>query len=206
MHMQIGRLILFVLLVWSCTQHGPRTVGIQPYGDFERALTDTVAHTLRRLTGVKVYVLDRKPIPEKAFINLKAPRYRADAILKILEQEKPDSLNHIMALTTFDISTTKTDTFGNVKEPKSKYADWGIFGLGQKPGAACILSTFRLKNATHAKFIDRVKKVSVHELGHAQGLDHCTSPYCVMKDAAESIHTIDQVRLEFCENCRRKIQ
>lgn len=198
-------LVIVLLLLLSCSTDSTITVGIQPFGNFDRSLTDTVLNALVNTYRTKVYVLDRKPLPEEAFINVKSPRYRADKLIAIMKAQKPDSLDYIVSLTDKDISTTKRDDFGRIKEPESKYSDWGIFGLGYRPGPGCIVSTYRLKNADQRKFIERLKKVAIHELGHNLGLDHCESELCVMRDAVETIKIIDRVDYRLCEKCKKRI-
>lgn len=198
-------IVIALLSLLSCSTDATIKVGIQPFGNFERSLTDTVLNVLADTYNAQVYILQRKALPEEAFINAKSPRYRADKIISIVRAGKPDSLDHIISLTDQDISTTKRDRLGRVKRPESKYSDWGIFGLGYQPGASCIVSTYRLKNTDQRKFIERLKKVAVHELGHNLGLDHCESELCVMRDAVETIKTIDRVDSKLCEQCRQRI-
>lgn len=182
------------------------TVGIQPLGVVSAHVIDTVASALTQEYGARIYVLSGKPLPQEAFINIKTPRYRADKIIRMLRDGKPDSLDHIIALTQADISITRTDASGQTQKPESKYADWGVFGYGYRPGASSIVSTQRLKTADNAKLMLRLKKVAIHEVGHNLGLQHCTSPECVMRDAAETIRTIDRVEATLCAQCRRKIR
>lgn len=151
-------------------------------------------------------VLNSISIPESAFINVKSPRYRADSLIRILKRTKPSEYDHVLGLISKDISTTKRDENGNVLKPAYKYEDWGIFGLGFRPGPSCIVSTFRLDTPNKELLVERIKKVCNHELGHNMGLPHCTSSdKCVMKDGAESIKTVDHVNLVLCDDCKSKI-
>ena len=150
--------------------------------------------------------LTDKELPKSAFINVKSPRYRADSILKILKRSKPDSIGIVLGLISKDISTTKKDLWGNVKKPAYKYEDWGVFGLEYRPGPSCIISNYRIKNANKNLYLERLRKVCIHEIGHNLGLKHCThSEKCVMKDAAETIKTADQADLKLCDHCRANI-
>lgn len=119
---------------------------------------------------------------------------------------KPDTVSHILGLTKVDISVTKYGDDGEIKAPEHKYKDWGIFGLGFRPGASCVVSNYRLKHSNKQKYIDRLKKVTLHELGHNLGLPHCPDKHCFMRDAAETIKTIDAVELNLCNLCFNKIQ
>ena len=180
-------------------------IGLQAFGNFDRALIDTVKHTIEDIYGFDVIILKSIDIPEEAFINIKSQRYRADTLIRYLRRIKPDSIDHILGLTSKDISVTKRDKSGNIKQPEYKYEDWGIFGLAFVPGSSCIVSTYRLK-ASKTKFIERFKKICIHELGHNLGLKHCENhEKCVMRDAAETIKTIDYVDLMLCDKCKKKV-
>jgi archaemetzincin len=203
-------LVVVMLLLSGChsDKHGekrPLVIGIVPYDHFGRNLSDTVSMALVKTFGATVHILESQRIPQNAFVNIKSPRYRADKILESLKTQKHDSLDHVIVLTNNDISFTKKDISGNIKSPSNKYADWGIMGLGYRPGPACVVSTFRLKSVPGKTFIERLKKLSVHEMGHNLGLAHCNSELCVMRDAAETIKTIDSISLELCKNCKKKL-
>lgn len=178
-------------------------VGLQPYGDFPREMMDSISKALTDVYGFQVKVLEAKKLPESAFVTIKSPRYRADTILDVQERNFPDGIDFMLGLTTRDISTTVYDDDGNIQEPKYKYEDWGIFGLGSRPGPTCVVSIFRFVNKKN--FYDRLMKICVHEIGHNIGLDHCESEHCVMRDANEKITTIDDEKMELCDNCRQSL-
>jgi len=182
-----------------------KSVGIQPFGSFPQQHIDSVRSAIQKQYGFNVYVLPQKPLPQHCFVQLKSPRYRADKLLKYLKNIRPDTIHYMLGLTKKDISTTKRDKNGRVKKPKSKYEDWGIFGLGYRPGQASIVSSFRLNKP--GKTIERLQKVCVHELGHNLGLEHCTSKLnCVMDDAAETIRTVDAGHITLCVRCKEILQ
>lgn len=183
-------------------------VGIQPFEDFSPALIDTVNKTLQAVYGFDVSVLPSIKLPKSAFTTLRnRKRYRADSLIRYLRQIRPDSVDYIIGLTRKDISTTKRGKDGQIKKPASRYVDWGIFGLGFRPGPSCIVSNYRLKLKDKQKYHMRLKKICMHEIGHNLGLPHCADhPKCVMRDAAETIKTIDNVDLWLCDSCKRKIK
>ena len=195
------------LTLFSCSENPQKKIAIQPFGNFDAALKDSVVSSINKTYGFEVTALPYLDIPKSAFINVKSPRYRADSILRILERNKPDGFDHVLGLTALDISATKRDKNGNTLKPAYKYEDWGVFGLGACPGESCVTSTFRIKTSDHKLFLERLKKICNHEIGHNLGLPHCeSSDKCVMKDAAESIKTVDQVHLVLCEDCKSTIE
>ena len=204
------RNILFIslaIVLSCCTKLSDSVVGIQPFGNLNPALVDTIKHSIEDVYGFKVEVLSDRKLPQTAFIHLKSPRYRADSIIRLLKREKPDDIDFVIGILNKDISTTKHDKQGNIKTPTSKYADWGVFGLGYRPGPSCVISTYRIKSADHSLYISRLKKICAHELGHNMGLKHCKySEKCVMRDAAEKISTVDNVNLRLCSRCKSKVE
>lgn len=196
---------LILILIVSCSSD-PIRVGIQPYDNFDSKLVDSVYKSLKESYDFDFVILPKRAIPKRAFVNIKSPRYRADSLLLDLRRNINDSLDYILGLTNRDISTTKRNRDGEIKEPKFKYSDWGIFGLGYRPGPTCVVSIYRLKNNNSSLFMSRLKKVCTHELGHNLGLKHCPNYKCVMMDAAETIKTIDLVNFELCNDCLEEIK
>jgi archaemetzincin len=198
---------LCILTFSFCTKisKAPQKIGIQVLGDFEDELLDSIASSLQRNYPFEIIILPKQNLPKHTFINLKSPRYRADSLLYFLIKIKPDSIQYIMGLTNKDISTTKRNKDGKIKEPSYKYQDWGVFGLGFTPGKSCVISSYRAKISNKKLFNNRILKICTHEFGHNLGLHHCKSPKCVMQDAAETIKTIDLVENELCEKCKNQI-
>jgi archaemetzincin len=120
-------------------------------------------------------------------------RYEASLILK-----KYNSTQNTLLITEKDIA------YNNIKR---KVKEWGIFGLGFRPGKTCVVSTYRLKKGvTEAKFKDRLKKVCIHEVGHNLGLPHCKyNSLCIMNDANGTISQVDKEQIFFCANCKKQI-
>lgn len=203
--MRIIGLFIFLLTLNCCTQTTSSKIALQPFDNFDQALVDTLVKTVEHTYNAHVVVLPTRALPPEAFVNTKTPRYRADILIKFLKGEKSDTIDFIVGLTDRDISTAKKNEDGSLKKPESKYADWGIFGLGYQPGVSCVVSTYRLRHSENLKFVSRLKKVTLHELGHNMGLTHCDSELCLMRDAVETIKTIDHVNLQLCDNCKHKI-
>ncbi|NJO88123.1 MAG: hypothetical protein HC831_03520 [Chloroflexia bacterium] len=119
------------LLNFNCSFETTTTIGIQPYDNFDKSLIDTIVNTITDVYGFRVIVLPDKSIPKNAFVNIKSPRYRADTLLRILKQTKPDSIDYIIGLTHKDISTTKRMVPEILKNLNTnigigEFSDWGI--------------------------------------------------------------------------------
>lgn len=196
----LGLCICFLLACQSDQKH--LIIGIQQLGEIKKENIDIVSSAIQAEYGSAVVVLAPRKIPE-GFMVRKA-RYRADSIIHFLRKIKPDSIHLVIGLTNADISVTKRDHMGKIKEPQARYADWGVFGYGYQPGTGCVISTFRIKgDATLSR--ERLKKIALHEVGHNLGLAHCTNIRCCMVDAVESINSVDKTEDHLCNQCKRKI-
>ena len=203
MKYQILFIAAFLLQCQTNTQQ--RIIAIQPFEDINQVYLDSLKEGLSHSYKSKVVFLDHIQLPPSTFIKVKTPRYRADKLIAYLKKTKPDSVDYIIGVTQKDISTTKRSKNGQIKKPVQRYTDWGIFGLGYRPGPSCILSTYRLKGKGNKTLIKRIQKVGIHEIGHNLGLKHCPNKTCVMQDAAESIKTIDGVKGSLCKDCKGAI-
>lgn len=197
---------LSLLFMAACQKPNSETrIGIQPIGNVPNVKIELVKQTLTAAYGFKVVVLPATNPPQQAFVNIKAPRYRADKLIAWLKDNKPDTLDYIMGITAYDVSITKRDMLGRIKEPKSRYQDFGIFGLGYKPGVSCVVSYCRL-GSDNARLNTRLSKICIHELGHNLGLGHCPDKKCVMTDAVEKISTMDNAEGELCGECEGRVK
>ncbi|MFY0541072.1 matrixin family metalloprotease [Nannocystis pusilla] len=150
---------------------------------FPAELVDGIEAALRSTYQVEVQRRSPIALPKSAWY---APRkrYRADALLEHLGEQVAAAPRgtRILGLTSVDISTSK-----------GKFADWGVFGLGELGGTAAVVSGHRLWRKTKDKRLVawRVTNTAVHEVGHVLGLDHCEEPRCVMLDAEGKIDNTD---------------
>ncbi len=161
----------------------PIIIDIQPFVGFPKELTRQITRQLKSICP-NVIVKEEIDLPPSSFYEPRR-RYRADTIINILGRNTIP--HHVtIGLTNYDISTTN-----------GKIEDWGIMGLGFRPGNACVVSTFRLNRQT---LDSQFYKVCVHELGHTSGLDHCPQKTCFMRDAEGGNPTDEE--FEFCQKCK----
>ena len=163
------------------------TILIQPFEDVKPKQLAEISENIRKIYP-KIKILEPVDFPKNAFYQPRN-RYRADSIIKYLRTKTPNNCV-TLALTNKDISVTK-----------GKVADFGVMGLGYRPGNACVASTFRL-NAENKS--EQFYKVAIHELGHTQGLKHCPDKTCFMRDAEGKNPTNEEK--DFCQNCKKVLR
>ncbi|MBN1771154.1 MAG: hypothetical protein JXB32_07840 [Deltaproteobacteria bacterium] len=168
-------------------------VAVQPLGPVPDEELQAVADALRELYGFETRILEQLDLPEEAWYEPRR-RYRAERLLDFLAGRLPEGCDRIVGLTVKDISTTK----GEIE-------DWGILGLAELPGTACVLSTFRCRRRVRdVPAVERLRRVAVHEVGHTLGLPHCPTYGCFMEDAGGKAETIDRETF-LCDVCRERL-
>ncbi len=163
------------------------TILIQPFEDVKPKQLTEISENIRKIYP-KIKILKPIKFPQNTYYEPRN-RYRADSIIKYLRTKTPNNCV-TLALTNKDISVTK-----------GKVADFGVMGLGYRPGNACVASTFRLNTENKS---EQFYKVAIHELGHTQGLKHCPDKTCFMRDAEGKNPTNEEKY--FCQNCKKVLR
>ena len=181
------KLILSLFILTSF----PKEIHIVPLGHVKQEDIQIASTVIREFYGAKVIVDKEKPLDNK-YKNIGNNRYSADRILMYFNS----SYNRLV-LTEQDITVYN----------KEKNINWGVFGLGYKPGRTAVVSISRNrlgKNVTKENFSRRFRKVIIHELGHNLGLEHCKyHNKCVMHAADGKGSQIDREQEFFCDRCRK---
>jgi archaemetzincin len=167
-------------------------IQVTPLGNINQKYVELVQGYLQDFYGFKCVIGERIPLTDDILASSKT-RYEASKIIT-----KYNSKKNVLLLTDVDIAIFNKER--NIKE-------YGIIGLGFRPGTTCVVSSFRIKKgASEAKMLDRLKKVAIHEIGHNLGLDHCTNnKKCLMNDKKGKISQIDFEDVWLCDKCSRQI-
>jgi archaemetzincin len=186
---KITSILLLTILLSSFNINNQKTkiVYIQPLGDVNKEYMDYLKTSVKEFYGYECVIKPKVALTSDILANSKT-RYEASKILN-----KFNSNQNTLIITEKDIAHKKNDDF----------PEWGIFGLGLRPGKTCIISTFRLKkNVSTQKMLERLKKVALHEIGHNLGLEHCSNnKECMMNDADGTIKQVDREKIWFCNKC-----
>lgn len=166
---------------------------LQPLAFDDSSSLAFLKDSIEQFYPVTVVVLPAKQFPEHIYYKPRK-RYRADRIIHWLRLNMPDTARTIVGVTAKDISVTKGEIY-----------DYGVMGLGYRPGHACVVSSFRPSKTAKSKrhLQQRLFKLAVHEMGHNFGLPHCPEETCIMVDA-EGQMKLDKEK-ELCNSCKRKL-
>lgn len=168
-----------------------KIVMILPLGDVKPEYLKLVKNSVESFYGFECVIKPKVNLTNDLLSKSKT-RYNADKILNKFKTKE-----NLLIITEKDIATKK----GN-------YEEWGILGLGQRPGNTCVISTFRMKkNVSVEVLYDRLEKVSLHEIGHNLGLGHCDYHIeCLMNDARGTIRQVDREKKWLCQKCHNLIK
>jgi archaemetzincin len=183
-------IIPLLFFVNNLFAQSPKTIYIQPLGNVNLLYLETAKKSVESFYGYKCIVKEKKPLTVDLLAGSKT-RYEASFILN-----KFTSKENVLVLTEKDIACVKGTS-----------PEWGVLGLGRRPGTVCVVSTYRMKkNVSNFKVLERLEKVVLHEIGHNLGLDHCLNDiHCMMNDAKGTISQIDKEKVYLCKKCKNQI-
>ena len=151
---------------------------------------ETVAGKIRQVFG---FSTETSPILQDLSFALDDNRnqYHSTAILDRLAVDPPPHTVRVLAIAQVDLFI-----------PILTH----VYGEAQLGGTACIVSTFRLNEGRSGinipkKYIDRIVKEAIHELGHTFNLRHCPEHTCIMHYCRNE-EDVDRKSDELCRYCK----
>lgn len=178
--------MLFLTATIACGNVDSGRIILIPVGKVSPVRVRSVLKVIRETYSLPAVLHKPIPLPASAYYP---PRHRYQAaklfpsLIAIGTRD-----DKVIGITERDISTPK----GN--------KDWGVMGLGQLDGKACVISSFRTKTQSI------LSATALHELGHTFGLPHCPARSCLMRDAEGGKKKADLKYTKFCANCRKALQ
>ncbi|SRR5271157_1050903 len=169
---------------------GKGLIAIVPLGKVEEDVLRVVADSLQGILRLPVDIWDAMPIPEDAFMRARN-QYNAMGIIRYLAENHSDSGLKVLGIMGKDICN-----------PIITY----VFGEAYMGGRAAVMSSARLsanlsgEPASRERFLDRVVKVALHEIGHTFNIPHCHTGRCVMR-ASNNLTELDDKLNYLCDYC-----
>jgi archaemetzincin len=166
-------------------------LGIVPLGPIDPDILRRLRTALSKFLLLPVRVLHPQPLPPQSYHVIR-DQYNAVQLLEFLIDQKENKALRILGVTAGDLYIP-IFTF--------------IFGEAQLSGKTAIISVFRPRgdaggpSPPRQVFLQRLLKLSLHELGHTFGLKHCFEDNCLM-GFASNLEKLDQKKLVFCEYCQ----
>ncbi len=146
---------------------------------------------LSKFLLLPVRILRPQPLPLKTY-HVNRQQYDAIQLLEFLLDEVKTDAFRILGVTAKDLFIPIL-TF--------------VFGDAQVNGKAAIISLCRPRGdaggamPTRQVLMRRLMMLSLHELGHTFGLEHCRESNCLMKFSS-NLEKLDQRPLALCDYCR----
>ncbi len=169
---------------------GKGLIAVVPLGMVEEDVLRVAADSIQGILRLPVDVWDAMPIPEEAFMRSRN-QYNAMAIIRYLAENHSDSSLKVLGIMDKDICN-----------PIITY----VFGEAYMGGRAAVMSSARLSSTSSGeplsreRFLDRVVKVALHEIGHTFNIPHCHTGRCVMR-ASNNLLELDDKLNYLCDYC-----
>ena len=170
------------------SQHQNRIL-ISPVGEFSNELIQAVAAEIEQVFG---FATETGSILKDLCFALDQNRqqYHSTLILDQLAANVPVGCIRILAIAQVDLFI-----------PILTH----VYGEAQLGGVACIVSTFRLNEGRSGlniapRYIERIVKEAIHELGHTFNLRHCPEHTCIMHYCRNE-EDVDHKSGQLCRYC-----
>ena len=156
-----------------------------------------LAFDIRDFYNKQTIILKPIKIPERLFDN-KIHQWSADSLIMLLSKLRNDTITEVVGFTNDAIFTIK-------KKDRVSYYDENIFGMGHQPGNVCVVSDWKFGSTYRTLSYLRLRKVTIHEIGHNLGLSHCDNEKCIMSEKNGNTVNLDKSESDYCQKCKNII-
>ncbi len=169
------------------------SVEVIPLGKVSQTAVAVAAGNVQALLRLEALVMPSWPEPDYALLPLRG-QYDAEAILARLAQGTP-ACRLRLGLTAHDLCLSFVSH---------------VYGQAQLGGCAAVVSLHRLQffseggAAPRALALERLAKITLHEMAHLLALTHCHRPGCVMRSVTD-LEELDRLAAEPCPACQARI-
>jgi archaemetzincin len=166
-----------------------------PISTVDANLIASLVASLRRDLGIPVSVEEKQTIDPSSAFDAYRNQYNSTVLISALQNRFTRRAGKILGVTGIDLFVPVL-TF--------------VFGEAQLDGQVAVVSSHRLEDSFYGLASDReltekrLLKESIHELGHAFGLVHCSDYLCVMHSST-GVDEIDVKTEHFCVSCRLQL-
>ena len=168
---------------------------VPSYSSHQQESLAQLAESLSEVTGLRVEQHAPRFDPELAFDSTRE-QYNSRILLGQLLNDAPPETVRILGVAGVDLYI-----------PVLTY----VFGEAQLNGKAAVVSSYRLANQRYglppdpSRFLERLRKEALHEIGHTYNLLHCRRYPCVMMSSTY-VEDIDQKSDRFCKDCLQVVR
>ena len=172
------------------TSHDQHSILISPVGELSTELMEALAAEIERVFGCAT---ETGTVLEDLSFALDQNRQQYHSTL-ILDQLAANTPHHCLKT----IAIAQVDLFIPILTH--------VYGEAQLGGTASIVSTFRLNESRAGlniapRYIERIVKEAIHELGHTFNLRHCPEHTCIMHYCRNE-EDVDRKSDELCRYCK----
>jgi archaemetzincin len=166
------------------------TIAVATAGRVDEEAAAYAESCLAAVLGVETRRVEAVPDPAYAFDRSRA-QHSSTLILRDALTRRPADAIRLLVLTEVDLFI-----------PMLSF----VYGQAQLSGPVAVLSFARLRQEFYslppnrALFLLRVRKETLHEVGHTFGLTHCSDSLCAMT-LSTNIEQLDFKRGAFCSDC-----
>ena len=163
---------------------------ISPVGDLSDELIEAIAGEIQRVFGFSTAI--DSVLQDLSFaLDQNRNQHHSTMILEQLAAVTPARAVRVIAIAQVDLFI-----------PILTH----VYGEAQLGGTACIVSTFRLNEDRSGmnisgKYMDRIVKETIHELGHTFNLRHCPEDTCIMHYCRNE-EDVDRKSDQLCRYCK----